>query len=77
MLEKIILITVLTAFILVLAYVDKKYQLGLTDDTASTDHKKPSTHDTKQLQKRIEVLEKIVTEPSYELNQELEKMAKR
>lgn len=68
MFEKIAFITLLTAFILLLAFIDKKYHLGLTTSTSSKVTDDNLSSENKELKARVEVLERIVTEPKYELN---------
>ena len=69
MLEKTVFIILLTAFILLLAFLDKKYQLGLTTSPQTIKKDEELHSESRELKARIEVLERIVTEPKYELNQ--------
>lgn len=76
----------LIVFTVLITWLDKKYQLGLSeqsgtwfDDNTQPKQQKPSAiktleEENQALRKRIEVLEKIVTEPSYELNKEINKL---
>lgn len=73
MLEKIMFIVLITGLLLLLSYIDKKYNLGLTTD-GSEQQKKPRKTQNTELKQRIETLERIVTEPKFELNQELAKL---
>ncbi|WP_371187063.1 hypothetical protein [Thalassotalea maritima] len=78
MLEKFILMTLITLAIVVLAYLDKKYQLGLNGQPDNINNKaKHNDEDCNNIRERIETLEKIVTEPSYQLNKDIEQLLKR
>ncbi len=79
MLEKIVIIAAFVALFVLLTYLDKKLNLGLTGDmnceTGSQGPKENSTQkENSALRERIEVLERIVTEPKYQLNQEISKL---
>lgn len=61
-----------------LSWLDHRYQLrltdwlnGETDNPFSANNKQGKQDDSKGLQERIEILEKIVTEPAYELNRKI------
>ena len=73
MLEKVMFIVLMTGLLLLLSYIDKKYNLGLTTD-GSEQPKEPLKTQNTELKQRIETLERIVTEPKFELNQELAKL---
>ena len=75
MLEKIIFVVLVTGLILLLAYLDKKFELGLCDDIkAKPETDKQLKQQNLELKERVEVLERIVTEPKFQLNQELAKL---
>lgn len=73
MLEKVMFIVLMTGLLLLLSYIDKKYNLGLTTD-GTKQPKEPLKTQNAELKQRIETLERIVTEPKFELNQELAKL---
>lgn len=81
MLEKMTIIVFVTGFILLMAYLDKKFNLGL-NDMAGFDDQAPKDkqlnqqlkQENSELKQRIEVLERIVTEPKFELDQQLSKL---
>lgn len=73
MLEKVMFMVLITGLLLLLTYIDKKYDLGLTTDGCKQP-KEPLKTQNYELRQRIETLERIVTEPKFELNQELAKL---
>lgn len=74
MLEKITLFILFTGFFLFLAYLDKRFHLGMSQIDGKSLNKQ-STKEDKALQKRVEVLERIVTEPKYELDKEISRLS--
>lgn len=77
MLEKITLLILFTALFLILAYLDKRFNLGLCQNSEQSTDKPSNKHfvnENKALKSRIEVLERIVTEPKYELEKEINKL---
>lgn len=77
MLEKITLMILFAGFFLLMAYLDKRFDLGLsqTSETSNNNKEERLQEQNKELRSRVEVLERIVTEPKYELNKELSKLA--
>lgn len=77
MLEKITLMILFAGFFLLMAYLDKRFDLGLsqTSQTSTNSKGERLQEQNKELRSRVEVLERIVTEPKYELNKELSKLA--
>lgn len=77
MLEKITLMILFAGFFLLMAYLDKRFDLGLsqTSETSNKNKERRLEEQNKELRSRVEVLERIVTEPKYELNKELSKLA--
>jgi len=88
MLEFFTLFFSLIVFTVVVSLLDKRFHLGLSEHMGMSlgldlmkDENTPQSQSVKTLEaenqalkKRIEVLEKIVTEPSYELNKEISKL---
>lgn len=73
MLEKLLIIMTFFALFLLLAWLNKRLDLGLDFNDSSMDcfgNSKLKEEHTKALQARVETLEKIVTEPAYDLRQQ-------
>ena len=88
MLEFFTLFFSLIVFTVVVSLLDKRFHLGLfehmgmslgldlmkDENTTKSQSVKTLEAENQALKKRIEVLERIVTEPSYELNKEISKL---
>ena len=85
--HQIMMIITLFAGIFVLALLDKKYQLGLTacaksesdrglwgGNSANGTCDKRKDERIRQLEQRIEVLERIVTDPQEQLKRDIDKL---
>jgi len=81
--QDMLMVILIVSSIIALAIVDKRYNLGLSMSLMNTSMTQPNpTSQTVEqkdveilaLKKRIEVLEKIVTEPSYELDKEIRRL---
>lgn len=80
MLEKTTLIILFTAMFILLAYLDKRFCLGLMQDQGENkDSQSPKQNkieqDNRELRDRIETLERIVTEPKYDLAREINSLS--
>ena len=81
--QDMLMVILIVSSIIALAIVDKRYNLGLSMSSMSTSitQLNPTSQTVEQkdaeilaLKKRIEVLEKIVTEPGYELDKEISRL---